>query len=271
MRRSRPLLRTVLKLAPVLVLSIGLSVVGLVAFRAVVPMASLAPAADAVGNYLQTVGGIYAVLLAFVVYVVWGQYNDARGLVDRESTALVDLHRTASGLSPAARAEIQDGLEHYLDAVLAEEWQAMAARDEATIERVGAFLDHVWLAIHKTRPRGDCQHAIYGEILTRFNNLTDIRTNRLSAARARVPTAMRILLYTGAVLTIGSMYLMAIDALWLHITVTAALAGAIGHILFLIVDLDDAFAEDRVADREPFVRARKAFARDAHLVDAAED
>ena len=64
---------------------------------------------------------------------------------------------------------------------------------------------------------------------------------------------------------------MDIEPLWLHLITTAALAGAVGHVLFLIADLDDAFAEDREVDREPFVRARKAFARDAHLVDAEDD
>lgn len=266
----RGFVRTALKVWPSVVMVVVVSVGGLVAARRFVPQHDLAQAADAIGNYLQTVGGFYAVLLAFVVNMVWTQYNDARGLVDREATALVDLHRTASGLTKEAREEIQDGLERYVDAVLADEWQAMAARDEGTIERVGANLDRVWLAIHRTRPRGDCQQAVYGEILTRFNNLTDIRTERLSAARARVPAAMRILLYTGAILTIGSMYLMPIDAAWLHVTVTAALAGAIGHILFLIADLDDAFSEERDTDREPFARARRAFARDAHLVDAID-
>src|SRR6185436_13366627 len=88
-------LRTLFHLSPVVALVSAISVAGLVVFRAIAPLDALHAAANELGNYLQTVGGIYAVLLAFVVYVVWGQFNDARGYLDREATALVDLHRTS--------------------------------------------------------------------------------------------------------------------------------------------------------------------------------
>jgi hypothetical protein len=259
---------TTLRLTPVVAGVSGLSVVGLLAFRQVVPISELVATSNDVGNYLQTVGGIYAVLLAFVVYVVWGQFNEARGFCDREAAALVDLHRTASGLPATTRDDIQKTLRGYVDAVLSEEWTAMADGDENTIDRVGERLDHVWLAIHECEPCSECQHTIYSEVLSRFNDLMDLRTSRLSSARARMPLAMKILLYTGAVIVIGSMYFLGFEKLWIHALVTAALAGAIAHILFLIVDLDDAFAGDHQVTRTPFVRARKNFERATHQVEA---
>jgi hypothetical protein len=264
--------RTLLHLAPIVGFVSVMSVAGLWGFRELsqrlLPPGTLEKASNELGNYLQTVGGIYAVLLAFVVYVVWGQFNEARGYLDREATALVDLHRTASGLPSRSRIEIQHGLREYVDAVLNDEWRAMACRDEATIDRVGELLEQVWIAIHACRPRNDCQHTIYGEVLSQFNQLTTLRTSRLTASRARIPLAMTILLYNGAVLTVGSVYLLAFDQLWLHAIVTAALAGAISHILFLIRDLDDAFDGDWQVAKAPFERARKNFERAAHVVDA---
>jgi len=259
--------RTLLRLTPIVALVSVVSVAGLFAFRAVAPRDDLRAAANELGNYLQTVGGIYAVLLAFVVYVVWGQFNEARSYLDREATALVDLHRTSSGLPPRSRAAIQSGLRDYVDAVMRDEWPAMACRDEATIDRVAELLEKVWLAIHGCKPMNDCQHTVYGEVLGRFNQLTDLRTSRLSAAHARIPLAMTILLYTGGLLTVGSVYLLWFDNGWLHALVTAALAGAIAHILFLIRDLDDAFAGDWQVAKAPFERARKNFDRAAHVVD----
>jgi hypothetical protein len=259
---------TTLRLTPVVAGASGLSVVGLFAFRQVVSVADLGGSTNEVGNYLQTVGGIYAVLLAFVVYVVWGQFNEARGFCDREAAALVDLHRTSSGLPAATRDDIQKTLRDYLDAVLTDEWKAMAHSDEATIERVGERLDHVWLAIHRCKPSSECQHTMYGEVLSRFNDLMDLRTSRLSAARARIPLAMKILLYTGALIVVGSMYLLAFEKVWVHALVTAALAGAIAHVLFLIVDLDDAFAGDWQVPKGAFVRARRQCERATHAMDA---
>lgn len=260
------MLRTLIRLTPVVAGVSLVSVLGLILFRQLVPVSALAASSDSVGNYLQTLGGIYAVLLAFVVYVVWGQYNDARMYVDREAAALVDLHRTASGLPVCTRDTIQRGLRDYVDAVLAHEWQALAEGDEATIERVGERLDPVWQAVHACNPTSECQHCVYSEVLTRFNDLTDLRTSRLTSARARAPRTLRLLLYLGAFITIGSMYLMAFDVLWLHALVTGALAGAIAHILFLIEDLDGAFAGDWQVAKAPYLRARKNFQRDIHLL-----
>jgi len=263
---------TLFHLLPIVGFVSVMSVGGLAVFRhfaeEFLPPGALEKASNEIGNYLQTVGGIYAVLLAFVVYVVWGQFNEARGYLDREATALVDLHRTASGLPSRSRTAIQSGLRAYVDAVLQDEWPAMASRDEETIDRIGEMLERVWIAIHACKPCNECQHTVYGEVLSRFNQLTDLRTSRLTAARARIPVAMTILLYNGAILTVGSVYLLAFDQFWLHAIVTAALAGAISHILFLIRDLDDAFDGDWQVAKAPFEHARKNFERPAHGVDA---
>lgn len=261
---------TTLRLTAIVAGASLVSVIGLLAFRAVAPIETLRPASSELGNYLQTVGGIYAVLLAFVVFVVWNQYDAARGHIDRESTALIDLHRTASGLPIATRDAIQAGLRAYVNAVLHDEWPAMRGRDEATISRVGERLDRVWIAIHSCLPATECQYTIYGEVLSRFNDLTDVRTSRLTSSRQRIPLPMKILLYAGAAIMVGSMYLMVFDPLWVHLTATAALAGAIAHILFLISDLDDPFAGRYTMASEPYQRALAAFNRDTHLVDAVE-
>src|SRR5689334_21146001 len=96
-------LRTTLRLSLVVAVGAFASIIGLVMFRRFVDWDSLKASSDSLGTFVQTLGGIYAVLLAFVVIVVWGQFNDARSFVDREANALVDLHRTASGLPADTR------------------------------------------------------------------------------------------------------------------------------------------------------------------------
>jgi hypothetical protein len=241
------------------------AIAGLIAFRAVVDVDALRADGDSLGNYVQTLGGIYAVLLAFVVIVVWGQFNDARGFVNREASAIVDLHRVAVGLPKDSGGVIQQGLRDYLDAVIADEWHAMAKHDAATIERIGQRLDRVWGAIHNCAPATECQLSVYAEVLGRFNDLSEVRTNRLTSAAARIPIAMNVLLYTGAFILLGSVYLMPFEHFWVHAAVAGALAGAIAHILYLIYDLDDAFAGDYQVDKSVFVRARKTIEHNQHL------
>jgi len=233
------------------------SVVGLIAVRNVVDLTSFSNASDSIGSYLQVLGSIYAVLLGFIVFLVWGQFNDARGYVHHEASSLVDLHRTASGLPPEARDTIQQGILEYIDAVLSDEWPAMAKGEQATLDRIGQRLDRVWGAIHTCMPLNDCQHTVYAEVLARFNDLSETRTNRLSAASAKIPIAMNVLLYTGAITMVGSMWLLPFEKFWLHAVVTASLASATAHILYLIHDLDTAFSGDYQVDKDPFIRARR--------------
>ncbi|CAN5840455.1 hypothetical protein BH11MYX2_BH11MYX2_40480 [soil metagenome] len=256
------------RLAVIVVAGSAVAMLGLLLFRAVMPLDSLRAASNGMGNYLQTLGGIYAVLLAFVVTTVWQQFDVARGHVDREAAALVDLHRTASGLPPTTRDLIQQGLRAYTEAVLNDEWPAMARRDEEAMTRVGERLDEVWLAIHRCQTVNDCQNTIYGEVLSRFNDLTDVRTSRLTTSRQRIPMPMRVLLFAGAVILIVSTYMMIFDPLWIHLAVVGAMSGAVVHILYLIVDLDDPFAGRYVLGKAPYERARTAFERSAHLVDS---
>lgn len=263
-------LKTLLRLTPIVGLASVASVVALMAWRAVGPTDTLRTATNEIGNYLQTVGAIYSVLLAFIVYVVWGQFNEVRVYIEREATALVDLHRTASGLPASARDAIQRSLHEYVDSILRDEWIAMAHHDEAAIERVGHKLDEVWVAIHKCQPDGICQETMYCEALSRFNEVNDLRTSRLTSARFRVPLTMKILLYTGAVILVGSMFLVHIETMWLHALVTASLGGAIAHVLYLILDLDDAFSGNLQVDKAPYERARSSFERVLRLL-AAED
>jgi hypothetical protein len=94
-------------------------------------------------------------------------------------------------------------------------------------------------------------------MLARFNDLSDARTNRLTAAQIRIPVAMKFLLYTGATVLIGSMWLFAIERFWIHAILTGSLAGALSHVLYLIHDLDDCFGGDWQVPRAAFARVQR--------------
>src|SRR5262245_50474002 len=125
MNGRRSMGRAVLALARPVLGTMALSVGGLVVFRGAVSFEVLKRSNDVVGNYLQTLGSIYAVLLAFVVFVVWTQFNDARANVDKEANELLDLHRTARGLPEPARGQVQASAMAYAQGVLEKEWNAM--------------------------------------------------------------------------------------------------------------------------------------------------
>ncbi len=254
-------LRVLVRLAVVVLGASAVAIGLLLVTREVLPMATLRKSNNEVGNYLQAVGTIYAVLLAFVVYVVWGQFNDARTQVDREANEVVDLYRTADGFPEPQRAHVQRVLARYVDLVIDEEWAAMARGDEAAFERIGDHLDDVWDALHEFEPCTECHKTLHAEALGRFNELSDARTSRLTTSRTRIPLGLKLLLYVGAVVVVASMYLVAVDELAIHAIMTGSMAGAVFHVLYLVADLDDAFAGDWTVSPHAFERARRYIAR----------
>lgn len=239
----------------------ALAVVGLWAASYVLDVDALRASNDEVGNYIQALGTIYAVVAAFVVYVVWGQFNDARTHVEREASEICDLYRLADGFPETERRQLQGKLRRYTDAVLADEWPALAGGHEEPIERTGELLDEVWTILHDYEPVSECHKSLHAEALSRYNELSDVRTARLTSARLRIPLGLRILLYIGGVILTMSMYLLAIDLFWVHAVITACLAGAVAQVLYIVNDLDSAFSGDWQVPRTAFERTLRYIAR----------
>jgi len=245
---------------PSIAATVAGAVLVLLAVRRVVPAEALAEANDVAGNYLQTLGTIYAVLLAFVVFVVWQQFNDTRGHVEQEANEMLDLVRAVRGLPREVHAPLVDGARAYVEAVLGPEWASMARGDDAGMEEGARLLNRMWETLVSYEPGSQCHSALHDVALARFNDLSDARSNRLTSSRLRIPLALRLLLWWGAAIVIGSMYLFAVRSFALHAVMTAALAGAISHVLYVIHDLDDCFGGDFQIPRTSFERLRKTLA-----------
>src|SRR5262245_59747342 len=88
---------TALRMTHVVAGASVVAVLGLWLARMGLDQTALRASNNEVGNCIQALGTIYAVVAAFVVYVVWGQFNDARTQVEREASEVADLFRLADG------------------------------------------------------------------------------------------------------------------------------------------------------------------------------
>jgi hypothetical protein len=207
---------------------------------------------EVAGNYLQTLGTIYAVLLAFVVFVVWQQHNEARDAVEREANELSDLHRILTSFGQDRCRSMHALTRAYQAAVIEDEWNAMSHGQASP--RAEQALEELWIGLMGLEvPSLD--QALYHEALARFNDLGDARSHRLFCSRLRLPPTLWMLLIVSGCLTVGSMGLFGLESFAAHAIMTAALAGAIAFILYLIADLDNPFWGDWQISAEPFHHA----------------
>jgi hypothetical protein len=246
-------MRTLLSIILIVGATVVFAVAGLHVVHTMAPLAWFEANNAVVGNYLQTLGTIYAVLMAFVVFVVWQQHNDARDAVEREGNELADLDRILNGLAGPVLGQVRQHEQAYIQAVLEEEWISMLHGQAS--KRAEQELEEIWLALEKNEPQTDREQILFGEALARYNDLNDARTHRLLCSRLRLPGTMWAFLLVGGVLNIGSMWLFGMESLAAHALITAALAGSISFVLYLVADLDNPFWGDWKVGVEPIQQA----------------
>lgn len=262
---ARRLLQTAFHLAPALLFSMGAAILLLRGVRRFLPPEQILACQDGVGDFLQALASIESVLLAFVVYMVWQQFDEARKLVEVEANELRDLERVVRGLPEPVRGVTRRLARNYARHVLTKEWPAMARGGEADLRDGWLMLDAIWDHLQTCRTSSECQTLLHEEALARFNDLSDARAGRLTCARRRIPASLRILLYTGSLALVAATALLPVQSLPLHAAMVAALAAGVSHILWVIHDLDDAFDGDWQVSRKPFERVL------IHIDDEAGD
>ncbi|BCM94234.1 hypothetical protein IAD21_06137 [Abditibacteriota bacterium] len=218
------------------------SVGGLALVRKRVSPETLRENHDVAGFILAIVGVIYAVLLAFVVLVVWERYGEAEVVAAREANAVVDIYRLAPGFSTQSKLKIRAHVRQYAQSVVQKEWPTMA-RGEAD-DATSHVLDNLWTECIHTNITKPNESELLGQLLDRMTDISDNRRMRLLASRTGVPNAMWLVLIAGAVATITFTFYFGLDRFSIQAGMTAILAVVIALVLFLISALNYPFTGD---------------------------
>jgi hypothetical protein len=80
---------------------------------------------DVTGWQLGILGTTYAVILGFMLYAVWTDFDTATQNVELEANGLVNMYRLADGLPQATRDEVQKLARSYASAAIEKDWPAM--------------------------------------------------------------------------------------------------------------------------------------------------
>jgi hypothetical protein len=194
---------------------------------------------EVAGFIIGVLGAIYAVLLAFVVVVMWNQYEDALTNVEREANQLNDLARLSQGFPVPAQQRLLNAMQAYAQNVVADEWPTMSNGNAS--QRAQSALDDLWRAYLEFEPQTARENALYSTSVERFGEMSDSRRLRLFASRDDLPFVIQILLWGGGLITVAFTYFFGVKSLRSQALMTAALTGVIAFILFLILALDNPF------------------------------
>ncbi len=215
------------------------SMLGPVLIRRVVPLERLRTNNEVAGFKFATIGVLYAVLLAFVVIVVWEKFSKADDEVATEAGATAILFRLWDGLGEQGD-RLNAATAAYLVSVINDEWPAMAEGHEspATTEA----LNGLYALLLTDRPTDGFGSELFSEALYELDQLTQARRARIVMAGGIVPGVVWAVLVAGGLLTIGFTFFFGTENLRAQALMTGALALQIFIVMLIIVAIDRPFA-----------------------------
>ncbi|HSY12996.1 MAG TPA: DUF4239 domain-containing protein [Verrucomicrobiae bacterium] len=219
--------------------SMVVSVVGLVVVRRFVNLVWLKKHHEIASYFFLMIGTLYAVLIAFAIYVVWTQFQDAGAKLEAEANAVGDLSRMAAGLPEPQRAQVRDALLDYIHAVLDDEFPAMAEGRESP--RTWAAMQRL-MDVYTKAEVGNVKDQVFTtESLKHLNELSNFRRSRLFTSRGTVPQLLWYLLFGGGAVLVAFTYFFGHESVAWQGAMTAALAGTLSFSLYLIIAFNGPF------------------------------
>lgn len=222
--------------------SILVSLLGMFVVRRKVRLETLEAHKEVAGFILGVVGALYAIVLGFVIIVVWEQFEDAKKTVAAEASQLADLFRLSRGFSPAVHEEVRGAAVGYARATIEEEWPAMARGRHQSRPQPHEAYDRLWTVYQNLQVTGEREAALYGESLDRLTDLADSRRHRLYLSEDSIPGIVWLMLWVGAVITLGGTYFFGLRNVVAQSHLVGLLATLISFCLFTIVALDHPFS-----------------------------
>lgn len=222
--------------------SVVLAIAGFALVQRFVPFELRQQHNDVAGFIYAVLGVIYAVLLAFVVIVVWQQYEDAKAVDRAEANALADVHALAGGLAEPGRGQVQGLARAYAEVVAREEWPLLARGEDS--ERAWELANRLQATAVALQPNTPAEQEVYSRLLAQVSELLLQRHLRLLHSEDQAPPLLIWLLVGGGVVTVSFSYLFGLRDSLVHCLMVAALTLVVAASLFLVLVLDFPYSGD---------------------------
>lgn len=205
---------------------------------------------DVAGAVFSVLGGLYAVILAFVVVNEWQAAQEAEHNTFTEANELGALYWAARAMPAEVGRDLEATTKAYAQAVVDTEWSLLGS---------GGYSTKATGLVYRMRdeisalPTGTAREQVmFDKTLTHIDDLAAARRQRLSESGHQVPMLLWVALALGAVVTIGFSMLFGLANTWWHLLVAIPLSLLVVFALALIAMLDQPFGGQMSVQPEAF-------------------
>ncbi len=193
-----------------------------------------------VGGFLyNAVCVIYAVLMAFVVFVIWNNQDVTNNKIEGEANNLLNLYYDASIFPDSIKKEIQSTIREYVKRVVNNEWDSLSEgkRDEET-QKIFVKLNRIFLSVKSadvpnTEVLAQCTKSIH--------EIREFRRHRINASKQDMPGILWLVLILSSVILVAFTFFFSTKKRWHQYVMTAFLVFVSVLVLYLIYVLDHPF------------------------------
>ena len=209
---------------------------------------------DLIGWHVSVLGSTYAVIIGFMLFAVWTNFEAADTNAEAEADCLVNLVRCSRGLSTGGRAQVLSLSIEYANLMLLKEWPAMSRDEISPASRT--TIGQLWATLLATETHNDHEHVSLDHAVGELTKLTEYRRLRQQQVKAYLPGILWLVLILGACVTIMSACLFGTSDFRLHLIQVVMLALMISSVLVAIGDINRPFQGSVHVSPDGFERAR---------------
>src|SRR6185503_319067 len=174
----------------IIALSVGFAIGGVLLGRRLLHRQVAAFHNEVVISLFATASVVYAVLLGFLVVVVWEGYDDAHRNVAEEAASLVPLYRLTYGMQGPHGVASRTLIREYADAVINDEWPTMGTMNAGSMRArhdIGE-LDRQFSRLTPAQKAADSE--VDAQFLATKSTIVADRNRRLLEAGDSIPWVM---------------------------------------------------------------------------------
>lgn len=214
-----------------------------------------------VSVFIGAFGTLYGILMAFVVFEVWGQYNKTTEAIDQEGQALERLYRlTLYFRDKKLTSEMGKAITTYANSVIEGNFKTLGTGQRNT--QNGKLFRDISAVIREVKFDDEHDQVVFGKLLDQYGHLSEVRTIRINQSLQRIPALLKVFVYSASAFVILTFLLLPFANFYYSVLCVMAITFVISMVYQLIEDLDNPFVGNWNLTPEPFERVLKHIRED---------
>ena len=205
---------------------------------------------DTVGTFSLGLTALYSVAVGLIAVASWQNYATVGGLVSREASTIGVLYRDVAGYPEPLRDDLRRGLREYANFLIEKVWPAQ--QQGVLLDEPTAMLTTLHGQMLTYHPPDGGATAMHAETMRKFDEMVDLRRQRVDRVGEGLPAVLWIVVGVGALTTVSIRSFHWTEHVRLHVLLTALLALFVGLLVYLIAALDRPFRGSVSVSAQPY-------------------